>query len=151
MTKEEKAYLEINTSRLTQKQLEKNVKILANSENYGNDMFLNNGSKFYWRYRANVLLLRGYPKVKNVIPELYNWLQDINWPGADEIMKLLSTFPRDVLVSSFEEAVGRAVKQNDEEWMLFLYEFAENNNIIESEFENKELFKIIEDYYTSLN
>ena len=150
MTKEEKAYLEINTSRLTQKQLEKNVKILANSENYGNDMFLNNGSKFYWRYRANVLLLRGYPKVKNVIPELYNWLQDINWPGADEIMKLLSTFPRDVLVSSFEEAVGRAVKQNDEEWMLFLYEFAENNNIIESEFENKELFKIIEDYYTSL-
>ncbi len=151
MTKEEKAYLEINTSRLTQKQLEKNVKILANSENYGNDMFLNNGSKFYWRYRANVLLLRGYPKVKNVIPELYNWLQDINWPGADEIMKLLSTFPRDVLVSSFEEAVGRAVKQNDEEWMLFLYEFAKNNNIIESEFENKELFKIIEDYYTSLN
>ena len=148
----DKAYNDIMYSVLPEKIQEENVKLLVNAKDYDNRKFImDDRADWNWHYKARVLLLRGYPRVKDVIPELYYWLQDINWPGADVIMELLSTLPRDVLVSSFEEATEKAIKARDYSWMEFLYMFAEDNNITESDFKNKEFFRHIEDFYKSLD
>lgn len=75
--------------------------ILSNDESFGNENFVQVGDKGNWYYEALVLTRRGYPKITDVIPKLFEWLQDMNWPGADEIWQLLSKLPRDVLIENF--------------------------------------------------
>ena len=48
--------------------------------------------------RARVLVALGYPAVAPVLPELLEWLQDLNWPVEDEDAHEVADEAREILL-----------------------------------------------------
>lgn len=46
-------------------------------------------TKGHWDGAAEVIRQIGYPRVNSILPQLFVWLQDLNWPGAFEIGEFL--------------------------------------------------------------
>lgn len=72
-------------------------------------------SKSYWRNAAIVLKTIGYPGVKPIIQELLEWIQDMNWPGAQEIVDLLITVDDEIV-----PYVRKVLKSGDGIWIIWL-------------------------------
>ena len=70
---------------------------------------------------AKVLLRLGYPRVQNVLGQLLEWLQDINWPGAQEIAELLVSVGKPVV-----PFVKEVLSGNDQVWKYWVLEFLVN-------------------------
>lgn len=68
-----------------------------------------------WLNAAKVLNKIGYPRVKNVIPKLLEWLKDANWPGAIEIAGLLLSIGKPVI-----PYVKDALKSDDATWKYWI-------------------------------
>lgn len=51
------------------------------------------------------------------IPDMLEWLQDMNWPGAVLYAKRLRTLPKEVVYPVVERTISQAKKENDEIWM----------------------------------
>ena len=64
---------------------------------------------------AVVLRQIGYPRVKSIIPELLEWIQDMNLPGAQEIADLLSTIDDEIV-----PYVKQVLKSGDGIWIIWL-------------------------------
>jgi hypothetical protein len=73
------------------------ISMLVNLEESKLPLLLQTMSKSYWRNAAIVLKKIGYPRVKSVIPELLEWIRDMNWPGAEEIAELLATVDEEII------------------------------------------------------
>ena len=136
-------YIKLLYSNLPVKTQEKNIKMLANNFKYNNRMFLQKGEKGAWENEAKVLYYRGYPKIIDVLPGLFEWLQDINWPGSNVVMCILSKLPKEVLISELEQASHKAYTTNDLGWLYWLREFMEKNNLTESDFNNKDIYVLL--------
>jgi hypothetical protein len=78
--------------------------------------------KSYWESAAKVLRNIGYPRVRQVLPEILEWLQDLNWPGATEVAELLLTIGRPVV-----PYVREVLKGSDEMWQYWVLECLVNN------------------------
>lgn len=134
----------ISDLELTEEQREKNIKILAKDTDYNNKLFIKAGiKKEAWENLAKVLLYRGYPMIADVVPEMFEWLQDMNWPGAKEISYALSLLPKDILIKELESATLLAKKDNDIGWLYWLREFMEENNLKETDFNNKDIYETL--------
>ncbi len=72
-------------------------------------------SKSYWRNAAIVLKRIGYPRVKFIIPQLLEWIQDMNWPGAQEIVDLLITIDDEIVPYA-----KKVLKSEDGIWIIWL-------------------------------
>jgi hypothetical protein len=72
-------------------------------------------SKCYWKNAAIVLKRIGYSRVKSIIPELLEWIQDMNWPGAQEIVDLLITVDDEIV-----PYVKKILKSKDGIWIIWL-------------------------------
>ena len=92
----------------------------CNNESYENLFFCQCGPKFSWEIEAKILTRRGYPLVEDVIEKLFEWLQDLNWPGADIIFDFLLELPSDVFNYYFQLAIDKANATNDEDWIINL-------------------------------
>lgn len=77
-------------------------------------------NKSYWDNAARVLFLKGYPIIKSIIPQLLEWIQDLNWPGATIIFELLQSVPKPLLLSYIESSIKKAKLDNDEDWLINL-------------------------------
>ena len=47
---------------------------------------------------------------------LFEWLQDMNWPGASLISERLSKMPKDILRFAYEVSYEKAVQTKDDCW-----------------------------------
>lgn len=72
-------------------------------------------SKSHWKNAATVLKKIGYPRVKSIIPELLQWIQDMNWPGAQEIVDLLVTIDDKIVPH-----VKQALRSGDGIWIMWI-------------------------------
>lgn len=72
-------------------------------------------SKGHWKNAAIVLNKIGYPRVKSIIPGLLQWIQDMNWPGAQEIADLLVTIDDKIV-----PYVTQALKSGDGIWIMWI-------------------------------
>jgi Domain of unknown function (DUF5071) len=59
---------------------------------------------------------------------LFEWLQDMNWPGALIVREILLNLPKDALVNNYEDAIYKATSESDEEWLLNLKLFWDEYN-----------------------
>lgn len=74
--------------------------------------------KYYDENAAEVLKRIGWPRVRNIIPQLLEWLQDINRPGSSVIA--------DLLVSIGEPAIPHIkeiLRGNDYTWQYWILEY----------------------------
>lgn len=68
----------------------------------------------HWDHAADVLIEIGYPRHK-ILPDLLEWLMDINWPGANRISEFLVSI-REPLIPSIKEAL----KSEDMMWKYWI-------------------------------
>lgn len=133
-----------NYTNLSDKECEENIKILAKNINYSNKMFTQDIVKRGdWYLAARVLEERGYPMVADVIPELFMWLRDWNWPGVQEILNILLTIPKDILIKELEKITLIVKEENDDVWLYWLREFMEKKGLKETDFNRKDIYEIL--------
>ena len=59
----------------------------------------------------------GKKEIIEVALEMFEWLQDLNWPGAMDIVSRLKKLPTDVLRRLYQVSLDKA--KNDAEWLFF--------------------------------
>lgn len=63
----------------------------------------------------------GYQVVKPFLIDLFEWLQDMNWPGALTIRNFLLTIPKDEFKQLYCTALNNALKKaDDDDWVYNL-------------------------------
>lgn len=100
--------------------------------------------KSYWENAAQVLITIGYPRTKMIIPELFEWIADINWPGADIIFSFLSTLEKATLMPFIEEACIKAKQNEDDEWLFYIKLLTRKLKIKEADYNNHYVYEILE-------
>lgn len=86
-------------------------------------LVLPNSRKDIWHNCAVVLHRIGYPKIIPIVPELLEWLKDLNWPGTKSIIDLLCTVDKTILLPHFETAIKKAKAEQDDDWIDGLIAF----------------------------
>jgi len=99
------------------------------------EYLLQYGSKHDWWEQSEILVALGYPCVKPVISKLFEWLQDMNWPGTYEIKyELLLKIDKAELISGFSAALCKAFKKGDSDWLYWLSLFADDAHFTRNDF-----------------
>lgn len=119
---------------------EKSIYEISAMESLNLKDLLQPGSKEYWENAAKVLFIIGYPRIKDIIPGLLVWLQDINWPGSMIVIDILRMVPKNVLVVYLEKAVIEAVGVSDEIWIENLSYLLIKFELRENDFKSKDVY-----------
>ena len=80
-------------------------------------------SKSVWENCAKVLASKRDDVLDKYIFDMFRWLQDMNWPGADIIYNRLLLMPADMLAWKFQRILADAIALNDEPWIRCLLAF----------------------------
>ena len=80
-------------------------------------------SKSVWEPCAKVIALKADEELIPFLDLLFEWLQDMNWPGAKIIFDRLIKIPSVDLMTAFQHAKARAEKAEDASWLLWLDDF----------------------------
>ena len=80
-------------------------------------------NKCTWHNAVRVIELLGYPKNKNALPSLIYLLQDLNWPGNEKGMNILSKIDRNELIPLLEIAIKDSFNANDLTWLAGIKHF----------------------------
>lgn len=70
-----------------------------------------------WGTFAEQVCLLNDEEIIPLIPDMLEWLQDMNWPGSVLYAKRLRTLPEEVVYPVVERTISQAKKENDEIWM----------------------------------
>lgn len=79
-------------------------------------LILPDGRKDCWTECAVIICELDNCNIIKLLPDLFVWLQDMNWPGAKEISERLSKIPKSIISSIVEEAIAIAIRMDDEQW-----------------------------------
>lgn len=97
------------------------------------------GDKSIWENCAKVIANKENEELKEYLKDLFDWIADLNWPGALTILKKLKSMPANFIYSEYENAIRRAITEKNENYLYFLSELLENK-----ELKNKVDKKLIE-------
>jgi hypothetical protein len=86
-------------------------------------------AKDTWENAAEVIARYNRKFGQKEILGMFEWLQDINWPGASLIFKKLNSMSRHQISAPLEMAMCQAQRTNDQEWMEQLVKIRENNQL----------------------
>lgn len=82
---------------------------------------MDRGDKSAWENCASVLSNKSDEELTPWLLKCFEWLQDMNWPGAERIAERLSRFKNsEVLNSEKEKAIRIAELSDDDEWLEWL-------------------------------
>lgn len=84
-------------------------------------------SKCIWEPCAKVIALKKDEELKPYLYLLFEWLQDLNWPGAYIIFDRLLKMPYSLLKDELNYCKLRAEKEKDELWLMALEDFLNKN------------------------
>ena len=101
-------------------------------------------SKDIWENAVQVIANYGFPKNKELLPDLLQLLQDINWPGARHSIIVLSAIPKKFLIPPLEYALQEAYDSDDSMWISGLAQLLNAMNIKQEDFTKITLSKILE-------
>lgn len=77
-------------------------------------------NKNVWENCAVIIAEKSDYELKPHLTELLEWLQDMNWPGADVIFYRLAQMPEAFLSASFSCSMDQAIQTNDIPWQQAL-------------------------------
>lgn len=70
-----------------------------------------------WENASILFLILGDEEIKPYLADLLNWLQDLNWPGAQRILDRLQRISSELLAKPLELAAKSAAESKDETWL----------------------------------
>ena len=85
-------------------------------------------SKSVWEPCAKVIALKSDKELDDYMYRLLEWLQDMNWPGAEIIFERLSQIPLAKICRYVEFSMYRARKEEDESWLNTLEALKEHRH-----------------------
>ena len=83
----------------------------------------NEKSKSVWEPCAKVIADRSDEELAPYLSFLFEWLQDLNWPGSEIILDRLAKMPKALTEETLKYSKSRAEKNQDEMWLVWLKEF----------------------------
>jgi hypothetical protein len=100
-----------------------------------------------WFSIAEIICKTGYPKNEKAMPALFEWLQDINWPGALDVWNFLIALNTPVFVRHCEAAIEQAKRDDDLIWLEFISSLVNEKGLAESDFSSPEIFRFINEVF----
>ena len=85
-------------------------------------------SKSVWEPCAKVIALKSDEELDDYMYLLLEWLQDMNWPGAEIIFERLSQMPFAKIQDYVEFSIHRAERDNDRSWLNTLEALKEHRH-----------------------
>ena len=79
--------------------------------------FVPGRSKSIWGPCAKVIALKSDEELVDYMHLLLEWLQDMNWPGAEIIFDRLFRIPFTKIQQDVEFCIFRAMQDNDDIWL----------------------------------
>jgi len=83
-----------------------------------------------WENASIVFLMLSDTEIEQYLLDLLNWLKDLNWPGAEFILKRLQRVSSDLLCVPLENAAKLASASHDEQWLAWISILIANSNMI---------------------
>ena len=80
-------------------------------------------SKSVWENCAKVLSEKQDWQLERYLFSLFEWLQDMNWPGAFLIWERLGRMSKESLQFAYEASLEKAIQTDDECWKDNLLDF----------------------------
>ena len=80
-------------------------------------------SKSIWEPCAKVIADRSDEELVPYLPFLFEWVQDLNWPGSESILNRLAKMPKALTEETLKYSKSRAENEHDEIWLEWLKEF----------------------------
>lgn len=80
-------------------------------------------SKSIWENCAKVLASKSDRELESYLIPLFEWLQDMNWPGADIIYKRLKMIPKQNIKIYYDICLSKADSTGDSVWKEVLIDF----------------------------
>ena len=84
-------------------------------------------SKSVWENCAKVIIEKSDLELERYLIDMFQWLQDMNWPGARLIYDRLREMPRNLLQFAYSFCLEQAISTGDDCWRETLEEFWNNN------------------------
>ena len=79
--------------------------------------------KTLWENCARVIVAKDDAQLAPYLVRLFQWLQDMNWPGAEPVYTRLLKIPLSILLPSYKLSVKMASDTNDLVWRAVLTDF----------------------------
>ncbi|WP_422384939.1 DUF5071 domain-containing protein [Roseibium album] len=80
-------------------------------------LMIQNLRKTQWENAAELLEGLEPSKVVQFVPDLLEWLKDMNWPGADRVKKICLNFEKHELLPDIDAKISKAREDTDEDWV----------------------------------
>ncbi len=106
-------------------------------------LLLDKSQKTTWHNVTLILEKLGVPFIHQAIPDLLWLLQDLNWPGAQNSLALLSLADRAELLPKLEAALVQANDLQDFIWIAGLKQLVNRLNIKEPDFSDANIFHLL--------
>ena len=87
-------------------------------------------SKSVWENCAAIICERSDQELLPYLTDMFLWLEDLNWPGAEQIQQRLIAFQYvDLLASDLDSFVAALEKLGETSWLIFLSELLNNKKL----------------------
>lgn len=83
--------------------------------------------KSVWENCAKILASKSDDELDRYFIKLFEWIKDMNWPGADIIYRGLSLVPSQKIMWAYKYSVSIAEQTHDDIWNLVLSDFYIDN------------------------
>lgn len=101
-------------------------------------------SKVCWLNYVCIIKEMPYPQKIEEISILFEFLKDINWPAAQESMKVIAGLKKKDIVVSIEKFLKLAYEEGDDMWISGIYILSKQIGISQEDFINKEIYKVFQ-------
>ena len=85
-------------------------------------------SKSVWENCAKVLVSKSNKELHLYLVELFEWLKDMNWPGADLIYNRLIHVSAEFFLPVYQYSVSLAKQTHDRAWEMALQDLLDDWN-----------------------
>lgn len=123
---------------------EEAVKYFSNDESLDFNILLKIAPKKTMTNLVEIITNKRVEEQHKSINGLLYLLQDLSWPGSEQAMSLLKTFPKEILLPHLENTLKEAGKKNDDNWLGNLKMLVKYHSFTKDDFKNIDFIQILE-------
>lgn len=123
---------------------EEAVKYFSNDESLDFNILLKIAPKKTMANLVEIITNKRVEEQYKSINGLLYLLQDLSWPGSEQAMSLLKTFPKEILLPHLENTLKEAGKKNDDNWLGNLKMLVKYHSFTKDDFKNIDFIQILE-------